>query len=159
MFSRTHRRAPSRRLDTLRAVTAFEGLPDELLHRLDALLYETVLPTGTELTVEGESAQQAFVIADGTAEVCVDGRVVAYVCSGDVSSGDLAGEVGLLDDLPRTATVRAITPLRVFVMGPRQFRALFDDSRFGLWIAGNLAKRLRQANARFSTVAPAQLFG
>jgi CRP/FNR family cyclic AMP-dependent transcriptional regulator len=154
MFRRIDRHASSRRVDTLRGMAAFQGMPEDLLRRLDALLYETVLPSGTEIMIEGRSADQAFVIADGTAEVSVGNRVVAYI-----SSGDLAGEVGLLDDLPRSATVRAVTPLRVFVMGPRQFRALFDDSRFGLWVAGNLAKRLRSANSRISTSAPAQLFG
>jgi CRP-like cAMP-binding protein len=154
MFRRHDRHASSRRVEALRSMTAFEGMPDDLLKRLDALLYETVLPSGTELMIEGEPASQAFVIADGTAEVCVGERVIAYV-----SSGDLTGELALLDDLPRSATVRAITPLHVFVMGPRQFRALFDDSRLGLWIAANLAKRLRTSNARTATASPAQLFG
>jgi CRP-like cAMP-binding protein len=142
----------ARRVAVLRSVPAFAGLPDDLLKRLDSLLYETVLPSGTELMVEGEPGRQAFVIAGGTAEVRVGDQVVAHV-----RSGDLAGELALLEDLPRSATVRAITPLHVFVMGPRQFRALFEDSRLGLWIAANLAKRLRASNARTFAAAPAQL--
>jgi CRP-like cAMP-binding protein len=121
----------------------FAGLSDGALARLDGLMTETEAAPGDTLMQEGSFGQQAFIIAEGAAEVRIGGDVV-----GLAGAGDLVGEMSLLDDGTRTATVVALTPMRLFVLDPRQFAALFDDPHCARWIAARLAGRLRERGSQ-----------
>jgi CRP-like cAMP-binding protein len=63
------------------------------------------------------------VILDGTTEVSAKGKSL-----GDRGGGDFVGEIALLEDVKRTATVTAKTPLRVFVLTRQDFRRLIDQN-------------------------------
>jgi CRP/FNR family transcriptional regulator, cyclic AMP receptor protein len=132
---------PSARLALLRQVPMFADLPDDLLARVDALVTDATVPAGTALTVENEPGRQAFIIAEGEAEVIRAGAVVA-----ELGPGALVGEMSLLDNQPRSATVVAKTYLHVLVMEPRQFGALFADPHTAQWIAASLSRRLRDTS-------------
>jgi CRP-like cAMP-binding protein len=128
-------------LALLRRVPMFADLPDHLLARVDGLMTDALVPAGTALTVQHEPGRQAFIVADGEAEVIVDDEVVA-----EVGPGALVGEMSLLDNQPRSATVVAKTYLHVLVMEPRQFGALFADPHTAQWIAASLSRRLREVS-------------
>jgi CRP-like cAMP-binding protein len=130
---------PASRLALLRQVPMFAELPDHVLARVDALMTDSAVPAGAALTTQGEPGREAFIIAAGEAEVIMDGAVVA-----DLGPGDLVGEMSLLDNQPRSATVVAKTYLHVLVMEPRQFGALFADAHTAQWIAASLSRRLRE---------------
>lgn len=66
------------------------------------------LPEGTDLTRQGDDANELFVILDGMVSVEVDGRDL-----GDLGPGAVVGERALLEGGRRTATLRAVTPVRV----------------------------------------------
>jgi CRP-like cAMP-binding protein len=125
----------------------FSALSDGALERIDARMVEVRVAAGTVLMTQGERGREAFIVADGIAEVRVAGRIVS-----SVRTGDLVGEMSLLDGSPRTATVIALTPMRILVLDPSQFGELFTDPGTAQWIAANLAQRLRAA-----TPAPALL--
>lgn len=74
---------------------------------------------GRALTVEGRSAHEFFVIADGSAEVLRDGRHVA-----DLGPGDFLGEMGSLERGRRHASVVARSPMTLIVMTDRDFRRM-----------------------------------
>ena len=105
----------------LEHVELFEGLRPGQLAAADRLFTELLLPAGTELMAEGGIGREFFVIADGEVAVRKRGREVARL-----HPGDFVGEVALLDDVPRNATVRAITDLRVLVQNRREFASLLD---------------------------------
>jgi CRP-like cAMP-binding protein len=99
------------------------------------------LQDGTELITEGEPGDAFFLILDGKAEVRKGGKVVA-----EVGPGDYFGELALLDDEPRSATVVAQGDVTVAVLGVRMFRTIlreFPDISSQL-LAG-LASELREA--------------
>jgi CRP-like cAMP-binding protein len=81
------------------------------------------IPAGTALCKEGEIGHEFFVIIDGKVEITRKGRKVAMR-----GGGEFVGEIALLEQTPRTATVTAETPLRVFVLTDRNFRSLLDES-------------------------------
>lgn len=131
---------PASRIELLRRLPMFAHYSDEDLGRVDALVYETTLPAGARLAVEGQVRRQALILISGRAVCEIDDAEVARL-----GFGDLVGEMSLLDHRPQSATVTATTPVRVLVMDPREFVTLMSDPRVASWLAGGLSERLREA--------------
>ena len=71
---------------------------------------------------QGSPGREFFVLLEGEADVAKDGRVI-----NQLSAGDFFGEIALVSDSPRTATVTATTPVRALVITDRDFRHLLKD--------------------------------
>jgi MFS family permease len=97
------------RIALLRAVPLFAGLPPPVLERLAGALTEQVLSAGSVLLREGEPGRQYFIIASGNVQVTQAGRVLRHL-----GAGQAVGEIALLRDIPRTATVTATTTTTVY---------------------------------------------
>ena len=122
---RAHNRAVLRRdakLDLLKRVPLFERCSKSELRRIAALADELALPEGRALTTEGERGQEFVVLVEGLAEVRRKGRRINVL-----SSGDFLGEIALVTDRPRTATVTTTTPARILLLTSRDFRALMRE--------------------------------
>jgi CRP-like cAMP-binding protein len=145
MFRNDTHRVPTTRLDMLRRLPMFSHYSDEELVRIDALVYETTIPAGTALTVEGQVRRQVFIVLSGSATVSVSGAQVATL-----GCGDLIGEMSMLSNQPQSATVTADEPLRVLVMDPREFGTWVSDPRAAMWLANDLSARLRVAQTQVS---------
>lgn len=100
-------------------VPLFAGLSKKDLAQIAGLATRLDLPAGKELTRQGEAGNEFIVILEGEVEVRIDGEVVATR-----GAGDYFGEIALLDDRPRTATVVSTTPVSVEVIGRREFKAM-----------------------------------
>jgi CRP-like cAMP-binding protein len=107
----------------LKRAPLFEGLSREELVQLASVSEDIEVPPDKALCKEGDIGQEFFVIVDGEAEVTSKGKHVATRAGGDVG-----GEISLLDEARRTATVTAKTPLRVFVLTRRDFRRLVSEN-------------------------------
>jgi MFS family permease len=117
-------------LDMLRTVPMFDPLPLPALEQLAANLQPRHVAAGQNLLVQGEAPPEGcYVIERGEAEVLGDGRRIATV-----GPGELVGEIALLRQVPRTATVRALTDLDV---------KLLDADRFLLVVTGWESSRTR----------------
>jgi CRP-like cAMP-binding protein len=103
----------------LKAVPFFSGLSKRELDAVAREVDELDFPAGRELIRQGEFGHEFFVIVDGTAEVSQDDAAIR-----ELGPGDFFGELALLDEERRTATVRATSPMRVLVMTRQSFRAL-----------------------------------
>ena len=84
---------------------------------------EIDLPEGKELTREGAPAREFFVLVEGNADVLKNGKRI-----NTMKAGDFFGEIALIHDSPRTATVIASSPVRALVVTERNFRRLLDES-------------------------------
>ena len=93
------------------------------LQRIAQIADEIDLPAGKALTEEGARGREFFVILEGTADVRRDTQSL-----GSLGPGDFLGEIALVTDVPRTATVTAATPIRALVITDRSFRDLLRDS-------------------------------
>ena len=80
------------------------------------------LPAGYSLLEEGRFPHEFFIVLDGQVEVTKDGEPLATL-----GPGDFFGEIALLEDERRTATVVATTPVRVAVMGAREFDSIVEQ--------------------------------
>jgi CRP/FNR family transcriptional regulator, cyclic AMP receptor protein len=108
----------------LKRAPLFDGLSRKELTELARVSEDLEIPAGKALCKEGEVGQEFFVIVDGEVEVTRNGRKVALR-----GGGEFVGEIALLEKVPRTATVTAKTPLRVFVLTRQDFRTLIDKNR------------------------------
>ncbi len=107
----------------LKHVPFFEGLDRRELAAVAQQADEIDVRSGKVLARQGDIGQEFFVIVDGTAEVSRGGEAV-----GTLGPGDFFGEIALLENSPRVATVTAKTPLRFFVLTSQDFRHLLDEN-------------------------------
>ena len=119
----------------LRTVDLFSSLSDSEVERLAETLKESTYPEGADILTEGKGGLAFFVIGDGEVEYSVQGERV-----GSGGAGDYFGEIALLDDRPRAATVAAATDVTVYGMTFWEFRALVEENP-------DIAAELRQVAA------------
>ena len=105
------------KMDLLKRVPLFSGCSKKELSSLALSADEIDLRDGHVLTREGRPGREFFVLIEGTARVTRKGRTLT-----DLEGGDWFGEIALLTDSPRTATVAATSPVRVLVITSRSFR-------------------------------------
>jgi CRP-like cAMP-binding protein len=124
------------KVQALKRAPLFEDLSRKELVQLARVTEDLEVPAGDVLCNEGETGREFFVIVEGEADVTSNGKSVAAR-----GSGDFVGEIALLEDTNRTATVTAKTPLRVLVLTREDFRSLVREDP-------NVERKVMQALAR-----------
>jgi CRP/FNR family transcriptional regulator, cyclic AMP receptor protein len=111
------------KVELIKGVPLFSELGRGELDEVASIADEIDLGEGKELTVEGQPGREFFVIIEGDAAVRKGDREVNRL-----GAGDFFGEIALVEDRPRTATVVAETPIRALVITDRSFRTLLERS-------------------------------
>ena len=111
------------KLELLKEVPLFARCSKADLRQIATLADEVELDEGTTLIREGAYGQEFFVVVDGSLRVTRKGTKVS-----DLGAGDFVGEIALVADVPRTATVTASTPVHLLVLTDRGFRNLLAQS-------------------------------
>jgi CRP-like cAMP-binding protein len=124
------------KVEALKRAPLFAGLSRRELVQLARVSEDLEVPPGKVLCKEGQLGREFFVIVDGEVEVTRGGKHVATR-----TGGEFFGEIALLEDTPRTATVTAKTPLRFFVLTRKDFRHLVNENR-------NVERKVLRALAR-----------
>lgn len=107
---------PERPYELLRSVALFAPLPVANVENLSLRLEPVAMQAGTDVIRQGEDGDRFYVIDEGEVEVFVD-EVLRRVCV----PGDCFGEIALLHDVPRTATVRARTDGHLYALEREEF--------------------------------------
>jgi CRP-like cAMP-binding protein len=129
------------RVDRLRKVPLFDTCNEKQLEFIASRVDEVDVAAGKVLTEQGRSGGEFFVILAGDAEVKRGNATVATV-----GPGDYFGEIALLDNGPRTATVVAKSAMRCLVLSPRQFQdVLYQDPAIAVTMLHAVVRRLRAA--------------
>ena len=111
------------KVQALKRAPLFDGLSKKELTALARVTEDLEIPAGGVLCKEGDTGHEFFVIVDGEIDITRKGKKVAAR-----GGGDFVGEIALLEETPRTATVTAKTDLRVFVLTRRDFRQMIDEN-------------------------------
>ena len=136
--------ARDQKLEHLAQVRLFSAFNKKELSLIGRASDEVDAPAGKELVTEGTPGREFFLILDGEASVRRAGRRIAKL-----GPGQYFGELALLDGGPRNATVVAETPMRLLVIGPREFSGVLDQVPvLAHKMLTIMAGRLREADAR-----------
>jgi len=126
------------RIERLRSVPLFAGCTDKELQFISSRVDEVDIAAGRTLCKKGETGGDFFVILEGSARVeAPEGRRM-------LGPGEFFGEIALLDNGPRTATVVAATAMRCLVLGHEQFRdVLYQNADIAIKMLRAVTIRLR----------------
>jgi CRP/FNR family cyclic AMP-dependent transcriptional regulator len=128
----------------VRAVPLFAGLLPSEVDRITLVMNPVDVPAGEVICAEGEQGHDFYVLARGEAGVEHGGETVAKL-----HMGDHFGELALLDRGPRSATVRALSDCRLYVLHEAAFAAVLNEvPALAQKLLAALARRLRDAESR-----------
>lgn len=128
----------------LSQLALLDGVDRKHVERLARSFRERSFSAGEAVTTQGERGGFFFVILEGTADVSVNGEPRATL-----GPGDPFGEMALIDDGPRSATVTATSDLRCMTLTPWEFRPLVEDQPSVAWnLLQTMARRLRAVEAQ-----------
>jgi MFS family permease len=114
----TEARIAEEPLELLRRIEIFAQLPEPVLERLASTATAVSVPEDQVVVSRGEAGHRFYVIASGRAAVELDDDTTR-----ELGAGDFFGEIALLREVPRTATVRALEPLQLFAVERDEFIA------------------------------------
>jgi CRP-like cAMP-binding protein len=126
------------KIELLKRAPLFSGCSKSELRALARIADELDLREGTVITREGRPGREFFVLVSGTADVTKKGKKVARL-----GAGEWFGEIALLTDSPRTATVTATSAVDVLVVTERRFREVVETMpSIALKILATVSSRL-----------------
>jgi CRP-like cAMP-binding protein len=131
-------------VESLKSVPIFAGVRDKELGRLAKVMRESRFNEGDAITTEGRSGVGFFLIEEGNATVSLRGEIVRTL-----GPGDHFGEIALIDEGPRSATVTATTDLQCRGLAAWEFKSFVQEHPEVAWpLLETLASRLRDAEDR-----------
>jgi CRP-like cAMP-binding protein len=139
--------ARNSKTDQLRAVQMFSACTDKELAQIARVCDEMAVEPGAVVVEEGSAGEGFYLVVTGEAAVSRGGTTVA-----SVGPGQYFGELSLLDEAPRNATVTAQTAMTLLQLRRREFAAVLDS-----WpgvahkLLQQMARRLRQADEQAVT--------
>ena len=129
-------------LDHLQKVPIFHGLNRKQLATVAKQGTAVEVRAGNQVIREGERGEEFFVVLSGKLSVTAGGTEYAVL-----GEGEFFGELALFDPAPRDATVTAVTPCQLLVIGSQQFSPLLEDvPNLARKVTAGLARRLREAD-------------
>lgn len=132
----------SDRLETLRSIPLFSGLPNASIERIVGLGAEADVPPGQVLIEAGREGSGLFVIEEGTVLIEKGGQVR------ECGPGQVVGELSLLTDEVRSARVQAKTPCRVLAISRAHFwKLLEEEPKLAVSMLRAVASRLAHATS------------
>jgi len=131
------------KLDHLKSIPIFAGLGGRQLERIAQLMDEVDVPAGKVLMRQGELGAEMFIIVSGSFTIDRNGNVIR-----ECGAGAALGELAILSEGPRSATVTANEPGRLLVAGHREFHELLDVApEIAKHMLETLAQQLRALDA------------
>jgi len=128
--------------EILRGLPYFSDLPDHLLEKVCGETEQIDIPEGQVIIEEGSDSEEMYVVVDGQLIVTKrsGGKDVEL---GKIGPGDVVGEIALLDQAPRTATVSALVDTHAIRVPVKAFEDLLSDSRMVRRMFRTVTSRLR----------------
>ena len=141
-------------LDSLRTIPLFAGVGDDDLESIAALLIERRIPKGHTIVEEGLSGDYMYILSEGQVKVTKlsgDGREKILQLLGP---GDFFGEMSLLDNSVRSASVKTLSETRILALSRSDFlKELRHNPDLAMAVIQELTHRVRQMDEQASSLS------
>lgn len=152
--------ASSVTVDALRSMPIFESLSIERLVPIARVAVFRKMPRAATILRAGDRTDFVYFILSGVLKVLVSDEEGREVILSNLGQGEFFGEMGVLDDNPRSATVVTNTPCELVVISKADFkRCLAENFDVSLYIMRALVKRLRMADRKIESLALMDVYG
>jgi CRP/FNR family cyclic AMP-dependent transcriptional regulator len=144
----------------LKSVPMFASFSPDQLRALETMIMRRSAPRGSAIVREGEPADVLYIVVSGRLKVMMgeaDGKETILSILGP---GEFFGEMGLIDENPRSATVVAIEPCEMLALTRRDFRrCLVENANLAMAVMRVLVQRLRDADRKIGSLAMLDVYG
>jgi CRP/FNR family cyclic AMP-dependent transcriptional regulator len=144
----------------LRCLPLFSGLQPAALEPIARLSLLRRVPRGAVVVMAGDRTDFVYIILSGSLKVLVNDEEGREVILSILGPGELFGEMGVIDDTPRSASVVAATSAELVVITKSDFKRVMQENfDVSLYIMRNLAHRLRLADRKIESLALLDVYG
>ena len=144
----------------LRNIPLFANLSDEDIAMISAEVTAKSFPKHTIIMSEGEKSDSMYVVVSGKVKVLISDEEGKEIILSILGPGEFFGEMALIDNQPRSATVITMEPSHFNVIAQADFmRVLTKNPSIAQTILRALAKRLREADRKISSLALLDVYG
>jgi CRP/FNR family cyclic AMP-dependent transcriptional regulator len=145
---------------TLRAFSLFNGMPEDALQAMARRSLMRSVARGATVVRAEDRTDFVYLVLSGRLKVLATDEEGREVIFGMLRPGELFGEMGVLDDSPRSATVVAAESSQLVVIGKSDFRNfLRDNPEACYYVMRNLVDRLRRADRKIESLALLDVYG
>src|SRR6187399_2741933 len=144
----------------LKAVPIFASLPEEQLRMLTMVVTRKSAPRSTTIMAGGDPTDSLYIVLSGRLKVMMSDAEGKEVILTILGPGEFFGEMGLIDDEPRSATVVAIEPCELLYIAKRDFKkCLAENFDMAMAVMRGLVRRLREADRKIGSLAMLDVYG
>jgi CRP/FNR family cyclic AMP-dependent transcriptional regulator len=144
----------------LRTVPLFASFPEEQLRTLATVVSRRTATRGSIIMAAGDPTDSLYIILSGRFKVMMSDADGKEVILSILAPGEFFGEMGLIDDAPRSASVVAIEPCELLVITRRDFKkCMTENAEMAMGVMKGLVRRLREADRKIGSLALLDVYG
>ena len=144
----------------LKSLSLFATFSQDQLRALVTMITRRSAPRGSMIMLEGGPADSLYIVISGRLKVMIGEADGKETILSIIGPGEFFGEMGLIDDSPRSASVIAIEPCEFVAVTKRAFRkCLVENSELAIAVMRVLVRRLREADRKIGSLAMLDVYG
>jgi CRP/FNR family transcriptional regulator, cyclic AMP receptor protein len=144
----------------LKAVPLFASFPEEQLRMLTTMVARRSAGRNTTIMSSGDATDSLYIVLSGRLKVMMSDSEGKEVILSILGPGEFFGEMGLIDDEPRSASVVTIEPCELLSVTKRDFkRCLAENFEMAMGVMRGLVRRLREADRKIGSLALLDVYG
>ena len=144
----------------LKSVPLFASFPDEQLRALVSVVTRRSAPRASVIMAAGDQIDSLYIVISGRLKVMMGDADGKEVILSLIGPGEFFGEMGLIDDSPRSASVVTIEPCELLSITKRDFKScLAENFEMSMAVMRGLVRRLREADRKIGSLALLDVYG
>src|SRR2546421_2522618 len=144
----------------LKAVPLFSSFPEDQLRMLASVVTRRSVTRSTTIMAGGDATDSLYIVLSGRLKVMMSDAEGKEVILSILGPGEFFGEMGLIDDAPRSASVVAIEPCELLSIAKRDFkRCMTENAEMAMAVMRGLVRRLREADRKIGSLALLDVYG
>ena len=144
----------------LKSVPLFAGFQNEQLRALVSFVTRRSVPRGSTIMSEGDPVDSLYIVISGRLKVMMGEANGKEVILSIIGPGEFFGEMGLIDESPRSASVVSIEPCELLAVAKRDFeKCLAGNFEMSKTLMRGLVRRLREADRKIGSLAMLDVYG